>query len=137
MKKTLIALGILMTLVLGTQTSFAACPCSMGHSVGYASPCSSNLTGNYSYPNVIGSAPCPCTNPCPSCSSNIILPRPNCGCGCQSVAPCVTGCAAPCSIAPSCGCGCATGFAAPGPCQNNNFSYRRGCNCDKCNDCCD
>lgn len=165
MKKTLIALGVLFTLAFGAQTSFAACPCSMGLPMGYASPCSPcSLTGHYSYPNVIGSAPCPCTDPCPGCSSHIILPRPNCNCGCQSMAPCgcaapcavaapcgcgcakpcgcgcaiakpcCTGCAAPCAIAPSCGCGCgcATGFAAPGPCQNSNYSYRRGCNCDCC-----
>lgn len=42
MKKTLVALGILTTLLIGAQTSFAACPCE--------TPC-----------------PCPCeaTTPCP------------------------------------------------------------------------
>lgn len=129
MKKTLLALGILMTLLIGSQASFAAyssaCPC----------PTSQVYTGPY--PNVVGSSPCPMTNPCPTCTSHIILPRPNCGCA--TVKPCLTGCAAPCACASP----CVTGCAAPcNPCKCREkcswwkIFQNKNC-CEKCNKCCD
>jgi hypothetical protein len=55
MKKTLVALGILTTLLIGAQTSFAACPCE--------NPCPCPCTESVPCP-----APCPCAEatPCPT-----------------------------------------------------------------------
>lgn len=58
MKKTLIALGILTTLLIGAQTSFAACPCE--------NPC-----------------PCPVATPCPCPATPVVCPcQQNCEASC-------------------------------------------------------
>lgn len=60
MKKTLVALGLLMTVVFGAQQSFAACPC--------AQPCPS---------------PCPVETPCPPPPCPVATP-----CPCPEATPC-------------------------------------------------
>ena len=116
MKKTLVTLSIIMMAMLfGTQTTFAACQCQQmikrahhacpltRHYVSPACPIGCPLTDPSPCRKMI--APCPCVSPaCP-----ITFP-----CPCQQAAPCP--CVSPaCPItcpAPCCPCP-----AAPCPCQ--------------------
>lgn len=115
MKKSLVALSILMALVINTQTTFAACHCHhskymMKKHHHHALPMRESFVHRG----------CPLTDPCPC--RKTIAPCP-CGAACPISCPC----AAPCPCQPACdpcpcqpACPCPTGFAAP-----------------TCNDCCD
>jgi len=119
MKKTLVALGILTTLLIGTQSSFAACPCRQT------------------------ACPCPIAAPCATpCACPVVSPA----CPCTA-APCcssfATGYAAPC------GCNSCSNNRCKEKCswwkifQNKNCCTKcnkcdDNCNkCNKCDDCCD
>lgn len=93
MKKTLVSLGILMALVIGSQTTFAACM----------------------------HRGCPLVDPCPCNAGKIILPAASpCGFACPianpcpcPAAPCCNQCPAPCPCPVVAPCPCP---AAPCPC---------------------
>lgn len=129
MKKMFIAMGILMTLVFGTQSSFAACPCSQ-----VISPCPCAAVAPCPCPTVTLCPTCnhsPCTcNSCNSCSSCNKCCN---SCGCNSCNSCLTGCAAPCQS--NCGCNncCREKCSWWKIFQNKNCCYK----CNKCCDCCD
>lgn len=105
MKKTLVALGTLLVLMIGTQSTFAACPCS--------NPCPCNLAAPCAAPcpcqKVVPCCPaCPIASPCPACPCD-------CGCGCNNC------CREKCSW---------WKFW-----QNKNCCYKCNDCCDKCNKC--
>jgi len=86
MKKTLVALGLLTTMLIGAQTTFACGNCNYGCqdrclSIPYAAPCA---------------MPCPCAKPCPCPMVSPACPLP-----CQ--APCATPCPCP-IVSPACPC---------------------------------
>ena len=136
MKKTLIALGILTTLLIGAQTSFAACPCE--------NPCPS----------------CPVITPCcPAapvvCPTNCetVYAKNNCGkCKCKWYKIFQNKCC--CDKPTSCGCGatakrchwykfwedrCIVKNSVTCDCCDKCNSCDDNCcdKCNKCNDCCD
>ena len=101
MKKSLIALGILMTLAFGAQSSFAACPCAKVISpcpcavaqpclTGCAAPCATS----YTVPYITGyAAPCAsncgCNNCCrEKCSWWKIFQNKNCCTKCNKCCDC-------------------------------------------------
>lgn len=95
MKKTLVALGILMALVVNAQTTFASC--------GYRHH--KHIMKHHHYARPLESYQhkgCPCTDPCP-CKK--VMPCP-CGAACPIAAPCpcqpAYPCGQACPCAPSC-----------------------------------
>ena len=134
MKKTLIALGILTTLLINAQTSLAACPCENPCPCPVAAPCCPIVTP------CCPAAPvaCPCQTACAPAYA-----KDNSGkCKCKWYKIFQNKCC--CDKPTNCGCGftakrchwykfwedrCLVKNSAKCDCDNNN--------CDKCNDCCD
>lgn len=106
MKKTLVALGILMAFALTAQTTFASCPLQHHHK-----HMMKKIHHSRSMIQGYEPAGCPCTDPCP----------------CKKPAPCPCGFAAPVATPCGCGCGCAAPCPCPAaPCENNSSD----CCCD-------
>lgn len=112
MKKMLVSLFTLVALAIGTQASFAACPCHVSH------PCLA--------PVIAPCAPaCPCqAAPCPAC------PISSCDPCCDSCNNCCDNCCDSCCD--SC-CGCRKKCSWWKFWENKNCC----CKCKKSCDCCD
>lgn len=137
MKKTLVALGLMIAMIIGTQATFASCPyhhhkhMKKVHHARYMSPCVSpacpispccqmvqpcSCLPAFPLPpaRTVSTAPCGCQSPCVS---------PACPCAC----PCSSPCASPC-VRPAC------------PCASPACPISEPCPCPaapSCNDCCD
>lgn len=119
MKKTLIALGIIMTMVFGTQTTFASCQLHHKHIMKRTHHLSSCPMKRKHY-RVSAACPivtqgCPCTDPCPCrkmitpCPCQRPLPCPCVSPACPILSPCSSCPATPCCPAapcPSSSCDC-------------------------------
>lgn len=112
MKKMLVALGILTTMLISTQNSFAACPCE--------NPCPAPCA-------VANPCPCPVATPCPC---PLAAPCPCVSPACPIATPCC-----PDTCCDSCcdPCGCKE------KCRWWKFWQNKNCceKCNKCDRCCD
>lgn len=120
MKKTLVLLGLLTTMFIGTQ-SFAACPCQRAYSSPMVAPCCQTAL------------PCCPAKACPAPCCQTAMPCP----ACPIAAPCCNSCNSCNSCCNNnCGCGCGCNNCCRKKCSWWKF-WENKCCCDKCDSCCD